>query len=62
MVDAICAAIAQETSVDVAELLALKTFVDDRLGHDYRYAIDPAMLEEELGWAPRRTLDDAHGP
>lgn len=26
------------------------TFVADRLGHDFRYAIDPKKIEEELGW------------
>lgn len=28
----------------------LITFVDDRPGHDFRYAIDPTKLEIELGW------------
>jgi len=28
----------------------LITFVTDRPGHDMRYAIDPAKIEEELGW------------
>jgi dTDP-glucose 4,6-dehydratase len=27
--------------------------VDDRLGHDRRYAIDPTRLETELGWHAR---------
>ena len=27
-------------------------FVEDRRGHDRRYAIDPAKIERELGWAP----------
>ena len=27
--------------------------VNDRPGHDMRYAIDPTRLREELGWAPR---------
>lgn len=26
--------------------------VSDRLGHDYRYAIDPTKLENQLGWRP----------
>ena len=26
--------------------------VPDRLGHDRRYAIDPARIQTELGWAP----------
>jgi dTDP-glucose 4,6-dehydratase len=32
-------------------------FVEDRLGHDRRYAIDPAKLEIELGWKPQYTFD-----
>lgn len=32
-------------------------FVEDRLGHDRRYAIDPAKLETELGWKPQYTFD-----
>ena len=27
--------------------------VEDRLGHDRRYAIDPAKIENELGWKPK---------
>lgn len=35
----------------------LITFVKDRPGHDWRYAIDCAKLERELGWSPRETFD-----
>jgi dTDP-glucose 4,6-dehydratase len=30
----------------------LITYVKDRLGHDRRYAIDPAKITAELGWKP----------
>jgi dTDP-glucose 4,6-dehydratase len=30
-------------------------FVKDRLGHDRRYAIDPSLIESELGWQPLET-------
>jgi dTDP-glucose 4,6-dehydratase len=30
----------------------LITYVADRLGHDQRYAIDPAKIHNELGWLP----------
>ncbi len=35
----------------------LITRVTDRLGHDRRYAIDPARISEELGWQPRQGFE-----
>jgi dTDP-glucose 4,6-dehydratase len=35
----------------------LITFVQDRLGHDCRYAIDARKIEAELGWKPRETFE-----
>lgn len=35
----------------------LITYVEDRLGHDRRYAIDPSKLMSELGWKPEYTFD-----
>ncbi|MEP6743242.1 MAG: dTDP-glucose 4,6-dehydratase [bacterium] len=34
---------------------SLIRFVKDRPGHDRRYAIDPTLIEAELGWRPRET-------
>ncbi len=34
------------------------TFVQDRAGHDMRYAIDPTRIREELGWRPSVTLEE----
>jgi dTDP-glucose 4,6-dehydratase len=33
------------------------TFVQDRPGHDQRYAIDARKLEKELGWKPQETFE-----
>jgi len=35
----------------------LITFVNDRPGHDRRYAMDITKIKEELGWQPRYTLE-----
>ncbi|MGG1217953.1 dTDP-glucose 4,6-dehydratase [Priestia endophytica] len=35
----------------------LIVFVEDRLGHDRRYAIDSTKLERELGWEPTYTFE-----
>jgi dTDP-glucose 4,6-dehydratase len=53
----------ERRNIEVAEALldalgkprSLIRFVKDRLGHDRRYAIDPSLVEAELGWQPRET-------
>ncbi|MDX2208926.1 MAG: dTDP-glucose 4,6-dehydratase [Sphingopyxis sp.] len=37
---------------------SLKTFVEDRKGHDRRYAIDETKSREELGYAPTRNFTE----
>lgn len=34
----------------------LITFVKDRPGHDFRYAIDAGKIKNELGWVPKHTF------
>lgn len=34
------------------------TYVKDRLGHDFRYAINCSKIERELGWTPRHTFEE----
>jgi dTDP-glucose 4,6-dehydratase len=33
------------------------TFVTDRPGHDFRYAIDASKIDKELGWKPEETFE-----
>jgi dTDP-glucose 4,6-dehydratase len=37
----------------------LITYVKDRPGHDFRYAIDPSKIEMDLGWKPIYSFDRA---
>lgn len=37
---------------------SLITFVEDRKGHDRRYAIDPTKIHNELGWLPETKFED----
>ena len=34
------------------------TYVEDRKGHDMRYAIDPTKIHQELGWLPETKFAD----
>jgi dTDP-glucose 4,6-dehydratase len=34
----------------------LISFVEDRLGHDFRYAIDISKIKNELGWKPKTSI------
>ncbi|ODP96608.1 dTDP-glucose 4,6-dehydratase [Salinivibrio sp. SS3] len=36
---------------------SLITYVQDRPGHDVRYAIDAGKIERELGWTPQETFE-----
>jgi dTDP-glucose 4,6-dehydratase len=35
----------------------LISFVEDRQGHDRRYALDTSKIEQELGWRARETFE-----
>ncbi len=51
LLDQVCPASAPEPHA------GLITFVEDRPGHDRRYAIDCAKIRQELGWRPKETFD-----
>jgi len=56
IVDAICNILDEKvpTNKSYKELI---TFVEDRAGHDRRYAIDATKLENELGWKADENFD-----
>lgn len=43
--------------VGVGQYADLITFVEDRPGHDRRYAIDAGKMSRALGWRPEETFD-----
>jgi dTDP-glucose 4,6-dehydratase len=43
--------------VDGSSYLQQITYVQDRPGHDRRYAIDASKIERELGWKPTETFE-----
>ncbi len=56
VVQAICS-ILDELHPQGAPHASLITYVQDRPGHDHRYAIDASKIARELGWKPQETFD-----
>jgi dTDP-glucose 4,6-dehydratase len=60
VVRAICALLeelAPHKPAGIARYEDLITYVQDRPGHDLRYAIDAGKIERELGWIPQETFE-----
>lgn len=57
---------AEKNGIEVADTIlktldkpdSLKTYVEDRKGHDMRYAIDDKKIVQELGYQPSVTFDE----
>jgi dTDP-glucose 4,6-dehydratase len=56
----------EQRNIDIVKLIlkelgkpeSLIQFVDDRPGHDRRYAIDAAKIAQDLGWMPSTPFDE----
>jgi dTDP-glucose 4,6-dehydratase len=60
VVQSICALLDEFIGVDVrrcATHAELITHVEDRPGHDRRYAIDTSKIRRDLGWAPTQSFE-----
>jgi len=58
IVNTICSILDEKRPRDDGKKYAeLITYVQDRAGHDFRYAIDATKLENELGWKAEETFD-----
>ena len=56
VVHAICR-ILDELRPSAAPHSKLVAYVEDRLGHDRRYAVDSSRMQRDLGWQPRRDFE-----
>ncbi len=60
VVESLCALLeelAPQKPAGVRHYRDLITYVQDRPGHDLRYAIDAGKIERELGWKPQESFD-----
>lgn len=56
----------EKRNIDIVKLILARLgksedlieFVEDRKGHDFRYAIDPSKIKRELGWEPKTKFED----
>jgi dTDP-glucose 4,6-dehydratase len=58
VVNRIIDAVSNATGASLEELQGLITYVTDRPGHDWRYAIDASKIQKELGWQPSVTFEE----
>jgi dTDP-glucose 4,6-dehydratase len=57
VVHTLCDILDQQKPKDKGSYHDQITFVQDRPGHDQRYAIDATKIEHELGWKPAETFE-----
>ncbi len=57
LVNKLCEIMDRKLGREEGESVKLITYVTDRAGHDFRYAIDASKLETELGWSPSVAFD-----
>ena len=58
LVQALCKILDRLKPKNTGTYADLITFVQDRPGHDARYAIDPSRIRDELGWRPSVTVEE----
>ena len=57
VVRTICALLDELSPSSFSPYESLITYVQDRPGHDLRYAIDASKIQRELGWEPQETFE-----
>ena len=54
----ICRYFNKNNLTDDFDYKSLILYVDDRPGHDFRYAIDNSKIKNDLGWSPKYSFED----
>jgi dTDP-glucose 4,6-dehydratase len=58
LIKLICSVVDEELGNNIGASEKLIIYVEDRLGHDKRYAIDATKLQKELGWEPSLQFEE----
>ncbi|WP_425639197.1 dTDP-glucose 4,6-dehydratase [Algoriphagus yeomjeoni] len=58
IVKLLCAKMDQKLGREAGTSEKLITYVQDRAGHDHRYAIDATKIQQELGWEPSLQFEE----
>jgi dTDP-glucose 4,6-dehydratase len=58
IVHLVCDLVDEKVGRKQKESRSLITYVTDRAGHDFRYAIDASKLEKDLGWKPSLQFEE----
>jgi dTDP-glucose 4,6-dehydratase len=52
VIELLCSLVAEETGLELQQLLGHIGFVPDRPGHDRHYAINDQCIRQQLNWSP----------
>jgi len=58
LVKLLCNLVDVKLNRKIGESEKLITYVKDRLGHDFRYAVDANKINRDLGWSPTVTFEE----
>lgn len=61
LIKVLCSIMDKKLNREEGNSAKLITYVQDRAGHDMRYAIDSSKLQRELGWTPSLQFEEGMG-